>query len=250
MSRNFTPSDQKSAYPAVSGEAFVRRNPPKTKYPHLQELRAVLRDSGSAYLRLRNAVGAIDADQFEMLEAELQNQGILPRVSNSSYKLSQRASYDAQFWRWRAKRYGAQNVELRFLVDVPKFILSRSEEILEALDNNEFAKESAAEQTLLQRASARGESTLNPTSELRYLDQFAAYVMGEFDDSTNRYHQGLNLVLKVLSISTRPPSETGSMVQERVENISGVPHFRLTATLPLDKEEFFYCLKSTRNSSL
>lgn len=158
----------------------------------------------------------LDIEQLEMLEAELQNQNILPKLSDSCLSLAQHALHEKNIWRWCARRYGFNSLNIRFVIDIAKYIIRCGEEIL-SISTDEV------------------EVTLHgPTSEYRksveqiqYLDTFADYLTGSMENNQNRYQRGLNLLLKTLAYS--PPFQKTP------------PH--LVVCLPIEKKDFLKLLR-------
>lgn len=161
----------------------------------------------------------IGIEQFEMLEAELQNQGILSRIDPDIPCLASLANQEATFWRWRAQRYCASRVNVSFEVDVPRYIVQRSLEVLAALDEFGLSEEGST-----WKFSFRSKKSL--LQELRYLESFASYINGAYDRSTNRYQRGCNLILQVLA---HAPQWRGQST--------------VVVTLPVTKDEFINSIK-------
>lgn len=161
-------------------------------------------------------------DQLEMLEAELNNQGLLSRSIRTNYSLSQHIQYEANVWKWRAERVGFEGSRLHFCVDLPTYIISRAEELLSSAEQKSDAGESSLRASAWQK---RFESQDALSSELRYLESFAAFLNGAHDNPQNGYQRGLNLVLRVICSSR-------SSVDEKFE-----------ISLPINKSAFFSQLK-------
>lgn len=176
--------------------------------------------SGSALSRLRAVLATtpraasltpsepLPLRELAMLEAELTNQGFLrPTRPELIGALAKRASLEGSNWRWRARRMRAGG--LRVLIDVPSYCVAWADEL-----------EAALEATLLiDRAASDTEDHLHglgtPTfadredllSKLSYLDQLAAYILGErrrdyaCNQDDPRRNVGLDLILRLLSSS-------------------------------------------------
>lgn len=137
----------------------------------------------------------VDLINFEMLEAELLNQRILPKASET---LSQKIRHEVNLLSWHAKRLGISTDDIRFLVDVPAMLLK-----INSTENSS--------------------SSFNPT----YLDLFASFILGKFDNANNPYEAGLNLVLKAI-LNTH---SEGVLDQT-------------TCILPISKSDFFKLIKN------
>lgn len=177
-------------------------------------------------------------EQLEMLEAELNNQGILIKNRDYCCSLAQHLEHEANVWRWRAQRFGVDSGTLQFNVDLPRYVLWRAEELINGLDEETLGDI----ENHLQRSDAwtlRFERQGTVLAELHYLNGFAAYLSGMFDEASNRYQRGLNLVLKVLCSKaeegyTEVPAQNGSLL----------------ITLPIGKREFAALLKDYRRAGL
>ncbi len=167
-------------------------------------------------------------DQLEMLEAELNNQGLLSRSIRTNYSLSQHIQYEANVWKWRAERVGFEGSKLHFCVDLPKYLISRAEELVASAEQKSGSADTALRASAWQK---RFESQDALSSELRYLESFAAFLNGAHDNPENAYQRGLNLVLRVICSSK-------SVVDETLE-----------ISLPIHKSAFFAQLKEIENAS-
>lgn len=183
---------------------------------------------------LRRLQVPLEFSQVEMLEAELKNQGILPRNSSHKYSLTQIGSQQSSMWRWRAERYGGKGRTLSFTINLPEFVIYRAEQLLQ---DSEVAETSAPSGSSASVYGGKIDCKTSRKDELNYLERFAAYLCGAYDHAENRYQRGLNLVLQVLSCSASRSLET-----EREEG-------QLNFCLPLEKKEFLRKLKSTKSDS-
>lgn len=114
---------------------------------------------------------------FEMLEAELLNQGILPKVSET---LSQILIREVSHLKWTTRHFFKTDNQLELYIDVPLYLLKKADQNLET---------SLAENISIDFLS---------TQDLSYLEQFAAYLLGEYEETNNSYEKGLNLILKTI----------------------------------------------------
>ncbi len=144
-------------------------------------------ESGAAFPKLSEPIAVV---KFEMLEAELLNQRILPKTHET---LSQKIRHEVNLLSWHAKRLGVDIQSINFLVDVPRLILKLSSQ------------------------------DMSPsTSSLAYLELFSDYIQGKFDSTSNKYEEGLNLVLNAILNSK----------QDKVLDQN-------TCILPISKTDFF-----------
>ncbi|MCB0325064.1 MAG: hypothetical protein KDD69_15880 [Bdellovibrionales bacterium] len=171
----------------------------------------------------------VELKQLEMLEAELTNQGILPRLRAGVLSLAQHVAQETGVWCWRAERCGVESNSLQFDVEIPRYIIARAGELLAPLSLDTPGP--VEPQTGVWRRAA--EAPAVAIAELSYLDRFAAYLLGAFYDPANRYQRGLNLVLHVLVGAARAEEEQSSL---------------LCLTLPLSKQAFFHQLKAGKGS--
>jgi hypothetical protein len=123
--------------------------------------------------------------EFEMLEAELRNQGILQK---NPEKISQNISREISQLTWSVRHHLKSNQELVIFINVPKYILKKTISNVESLNS-----ESKLDEALLQ--------------ELRYFNQFANYLNGAYENVETAYERGLNIVLKSI--------RSGSQINEK-----------------------------------
>jgi hypothetical protein len=122
----------------------------------------------------------LSIEELEMLEAELINQGILtPDVD----ALSKRVRREISLLLWNAKRTGASTGEINFKIDLMSFIVFE----VNKLCPDELCSHHNTH-PLRQKMK----------NELRYLDQFASYLTGAFEEPRSGYEKGLNVVLKAI----------------------------------------------------
>ncbi len=187
-------------------------------------------ESGRELIRMHLS-HALDFTSFEMLEAELQNQGILNNVSTLSCPLAHQAEHEGNFWRWRALRFGAYSRTFHFLVDVPRYIVWRAHELMEILSLQGADSIGKSGEGLINRAAfsrLHAEPRVTIQEELRYLDAFASYLNGAYDNSENKFQKGLNLLLKTLTNPRRVPANA------------------IRVTMPVTREEFFSLVKAEK----
>ncbi|MFN8389278.1 MAG: hypothetical protein U0136_03205 [Bdellovibrionota bacterium] len=185
----------------------------------------------------------IDLDQLEMLEAELRNQGILPLESEGITTLTQHAVHTASILRWRARRAGAWADNLQFTVRLPEYLLSRADELLSTIRSAHAADPGEAE-LLVYRARTWGKANTPGQrlyAELDYLERFASYLIGEYDKSANRYQQGLNLILRVVS---RQKLRALSQPKRRREDREA-----FSVSLPVELGQFLSVLRKQRDEA-
>ncbi len=149
----------------------------------------------------------LTAEQLEMLEAELIHQGVLPNLTDRSIRLGHTLSHEINLLRWYARRSGLAGSEISFVVDLPRYILSRASVLAEFRECGE------------RESNWRLNSSLSEHDEFAYLERFAAFLLADRDGGKNRYQKGLNLILRVLARSERSlnakrstPEETHSLV--------------------------------------
>jgi hypothetical protein len=208
----------------------------KLGFEHLPELARRQSDGRYESKVLRRLQAPIGLAQVEMLEAELKNQGILPRRLTQSFSLVQIVSQETSMWCWRADRYGSSGAELQFEINLPEYLVARAQELAMSLERDDTELDPS--DALLKSSGMWRRKVESPASvheELQYLERFAAYLNGAFDHAANGYQRGLNLVLAVLSCSQL------RMAEQREEDARSI------FCLPLKKEEFFQTLKAAKS---
>ena len=153
---------------------------------------------------------------FEMLEAELVNQGILPKTNET---LSQSIAREVSHLKWTASNYRKENTEFTLLVDVPTYVIKKAIQNLELIDNNGFSLDFLS------------------NKEITYLEQFAAYLNGEYESASNTYEKGLNLILRTIKSS-------GLIVDHNEDNSKSI-----NIILPIDKKNFMQRISSLNNTN-
>ena len=192
----------------------------------LSELEALLSNSFAADRLSERISSPMQLEQLEMLEAELKNQGILPKGEATT--LAQHALHSASILRWRAQRGGITGDNIEFVVDVPEYLLRRAEEIEKQLIELGAKDNSQESELFLRRSSSWGKAYDNQTrllQDLGYLERFASYLLGKFDEDGNRYERGLNLILRI--IAARNPAYFASR-KTRIELPMDVKQFSAT----------------------
>ncbi|OVE80348.1 hypothetical protein BVY02_00425 [bacterium J17] len=247
MQRVLPPSDENVEDPSVEvGKNFLLPDEQSVNlwdsqalatFPNLLQLKSTLQSfDESSSSSLRHASSPLSIEQLEMLEAELSNQGILPKLTENSCSLVQCAVHDSSVWRWRAQRFTVDTPKIDFLVNVPLYTLWRAQELSQILLIDVPGKSENPAKVLKSHSNnwrLRTEDRNALILELEYLESFAGYLIGQFDEVSNRFQKGLNLILKVLSSSSLPLS-VGSIKKEK--NI-------LIVSLPTERHEFFETLK-------
>lgn len=139
---------------------------------------------------------------FEMLEAELINQGILPHIGS---KLSQSISREVNNLTWTTKSMQRDERSLSLFIDIPNYLIKRAAQNLELIEINGYNVDYLSKQ------------------ELSYLEHFARYLNGAYETVNNSYEKGLNLILHTIkSNGCRKKSEDNSET--------------IVITLPVDKK--------------
>jgi hypothetical protein len=146
----------------------------------------------------------LHVEELEMLEAELINQGILiPNVDT----LSKRARHEISLLLWYGKKVNISSELFDFRISINNFIKHEIEK--NCLPDFESTNSSMMQM----RQKSR--------NELDYLEQFAGYLNGEFENPKSRYEKGLNVVLKAITKTSAP-----------------IPSDKIQCTLPLTRQEF------------
>ncbi len=177
----------------------------------------------------------LELNTVEMLEAELTNQGILPVIVDSSSTLAQHIAHEVNIWRWRGRRVGTGGAKLHFNVTLAPYLIAKGHQLARYLElDSPIGNDSPS---LISQPSNAWRINLGNksqvTEKLEYLDSFAAYLLGNFNEARDKYQRGLNIVLKSLlgheQQEARLPSKE-----------------KLTLTLPLTSNNFFDKLKTLR----
>jgi hypothetical protein len=209
----------------------------------VEQLQQICRNPAAREQLCRRISSPMEIEQLEMLEAELRNQGILPGETEGSGTLSQHALHTASILRWRARRAGIRGNGLHFSVDLPQYLLTRAAELDEQLRRQNDSTERQDLGLFVHRSGswAKAHPALpHLFAELDYLERFAAYLLGAFDESRNTYQQGLNLILRVLA-RKRSMNMTQTERKLRQKNTRSNPAEKIT--LPIDMLTFHQHLR-------
>jgi hypothetical protein len=126
--------------------------------------------------------------RLEMFEAELCNQNILPPMSELSWSLAKHCYLEANKYHWHARRFGYKSGRLRVLIDVPSYVIHKSEQLIYSynrhLNDNLYAYDFSLALAMCQ-----------------CFERYAYYLNGAYKKSTNRFQSGLNLILRTLSLT-------------------------------------------------
>jgi len=150
----------------------------------------------------------LSIEELEMLEAELLNQGI---ISAKSDALSKRVRREIALLIWNGKRNSSNFSSPNFRIELKSFI--KFETIKLTTLNDNLKDQQIAPKIKLKQ-------------DLKYLDEFAAYLNGAFENTKSSYEKGLNLVLRAIMKTT----------EEIDENLSFI--------LPISKAEFIRKINS------
>lgn len=201
---------------------------------NLDALGSFLRSSESAniFLELKEPLAI---ENLDLLEAELNNQGIVPVPAVT---LTQQATRDASYLRWKLRCRGVQQ-EFRFLVDIARYLNSWAEKIKIQLAS--FSESSLLSGLEFADSAELGDQQ-SALAQLYYLDSLAAYVIGRFSGQKHSLNHGLNLLLRHLAHKdlastkgTKPPSLASQL---------SFP----TAVLPLDRKHFELLVRQQRSA--
>lgn len=236
--------------PAAGGQAGLRV---LSAYPNLLRLRNLFageqaeRPAGRNSPAVSELQNPISVSQLEMLEAELQNQGILPARKDRTKLLSQFANYEIDLWRWRARRVGSQSIDLQFAIDTPRYVVHCALNLLKRYEqtiDQAGGENSIADAASGVMAAASGlieinnswiihiSSDTNLPANLLYLERIATYVLGGYGRALNRFQRGLNVVLRALG----SPKTAGDSLHT------------VRLVMPFSRPDFFRTLKSVKDS--
>ena len=200
----------------------------------LAQLVRILNQDPARRRQAERLTSDLTLDGLEMLEAELRNQGILPTLAPG---LTQRALREASVLRWKARRSGVDESRLTFFVNISRYLTALGTHLTE-----QQVERHADEENLFYLGTDSLYSKRLPESEraaqLAYLEAFASYLIGTFDQTSNRYERGMNLVLKVLSLRAKPRAESKGANDEA--------HDQIPVTLPIESEEFVRLMRPHR----
>jgi hypothetical protein len=223
---------------------------------------------------------AIGLNELEMLEAELSNQGLIPKYrkngclrrpssdiepsaraelilssrADSCATLAQKASLDAIAWRWRARRSGYKSHEIGFVVDVPNFLLYWAIELSAKLEKSVSVSRRSNDETLFLRTphvqSNQPENRASIVRKLRYIDAFAAFLLGNSSTQAGPFQRGLDVVLRALTANRSSSSQIEASIEPRYSKEQKEPSTcnRATCVLPTTRRSFFHLLHSVKDS--
>jgi hypothetical protein len=134
----------------------------------------------------------ISIEQLEMLEAELRNQGITS--DNGAVYLAQIASLDRNMLRWRARRSSIVCPELLFSLDIMAYLMRTACELIASLDGTEPDDQTRSRFLWHALISTREQAL----TQIDYLEQLAFFFDGDESRTSNRFQQGLTLLLRIL----------------------------------------------------
>ncbi len=179
-------------HPGLVQHAFLAN-----ELPSLDRLRQSLAHGAEGVRPLKHLLQPITFQAVEMLEAELLNQRILLKRQASVQTIAQQLAHEAGIWTWRALRLGIPTDAIRFEVHLPQYLLSKGSELISSIESLSVC----SDDSIVHSPSSQTKSkNLAPalTAQLQYLNLFAAYLTGKYENTDSRYQRGLNLVLKTL----------------------------------------------------
>lgn len=200
--------------------AAVRHKFPE-QYPNLTALNECLVESPQVLI-----CRSVEPEQLEMLEAELRNQGILPKPEGEAQLISFRVMREIASLKWRARSIGLDKVNLHFAIDLPRYVNARAIQ-LHQTTSVKSTSDSIRIDPLIDGSSL---SSYSNESEMLFLERFAMFLTGEFERSANRYQRGLNVILRVLTRSNKERSTSRFRAGNRGSKTS--------ILLPISKREF------------
>lgn len=203
--------------------------------PKLAQLVRILNQDPARRRQAERLTSDLSLEGLEMLEAELRNQGILPKHIPG---VTQRALREASVLRWKARRGGVDEARLTFFVNISRYLttlgthLTERDPVTSSEDANLFYL--GADSWYSKRLPEHERS-----AQLAYLEAFASYLIGTFDQTSNRYERGMNLVLKVLNLRATPRREAADGANDEA-------HAAIPVTLPIETDEFLRLLRPHR----
>lgn len=123
---------------------------------------------------------------IEMLEAELQNQGVLPNTAGDILPLSYRIGHQVSFMRWKARSHGLYSPNTLFAVDLPNYLIQVGAGLL--------SHDSKSEVTSMPLRLSCHDLRFNIV-ELHYLNSLAAFLVRPQESRSNKFSKGLDLVI-------------------------------------------------------
>lgn len=186
-------------------------------YPRLNDL------SQPARLNL----APLTLNQLEMLEAELINQGLLPV---SEERIAEAALRQIALFRWKARRFGANQAVIDYRIDLPRFILALATELAESNGEGQYSL------TQLGRS-------LNREARLNYLEDMAAFLLEQDQPTQNSYQRGLRLILRILQTPERDIDEKVYNLGDHTQLIETENGLTGRCMLPTSSREFAVLLR-------
>lgn len=209
----------------------------KTSFPNLHtlleqmefdDLKTTNQNSTNFYLNFN----AITPSSLEMLEAELQNQSILPKSSERILHVAYRACHEINYLRWRARGSGLNATGIRFVIDLARYIIHCSMTHCSISDfSNNTIDTINHEPSIPLRLSKY--DTRYDIQTMEYFESFAGYLTGKYTRDTNKYNKGLNTLLTMM---THRQKDTDFNKQADTAT-----H---TITLPISKADYMEAIKS------
>ncbi|HMO18543.1 MAG TPA: hypothetical protein PKA63_10120 [Oligoflexia bacterium] len=188
-------------------ETFLADFLDQIRYPHLFRLVCNKNNSNLFENEKKRLQRPVSLVSLEMLEAELVNQGLIDKNQDSLAKF---ARHQISLLVWQARRLMLPLENIEFLIDVTELIIK------------------LAYQAVSYSSGEINKNLSYSDNQLRYLEQFSAYLTGIYQTPTNKYEQGMNLVLK--SISETNINSTDKTIK---------------CVIPLSKTNFVEMLKSS-----
>lgn len=196
------------------------------QFPQLEQLSQYLRSGGP---NTALTIGkTLRVRELAMLEAELRNQSLLtPTLPGVAGCFAHRASLDASTWRWRARRMRVKSVPV--LIDVPRYLLTWSEELIASLSAYNIVLNNPAPRGGEQPVAADRRDII---AKLTYLNQFAAYLLGVELRAELPFGRGFRALLRVIASGEETSLESHESAVVEV------------LVLPTTKHEFNQVLRS------
>lgn len=203
-------------------------------FPNLATLLATQRELSATNLDAPKK-NPISIEALEILEAELTNQGILPKAEEHALRVSQLASYESSMLRWRARRAGYPSIHLAFSVSLIRYVASIAEEMVEIVRRARASQAHPLGPVVLRSITAHPRQL---SGQLSYLEAYAAYLNGSYELPETSYQKGLNTLLKVLSTA-----ESNAEEAQIIANGGA-----LSVVLPVSPADFLQNLRRTAQS--
>lgn len=181
--------------------------------------------------------GEMEPEHLEMLEAELRNQAMVVRESELPMNLTQLVAHEISVLKWRARRHGLLRSELKFSVELPRYVAETAMELIsldrELQRTSKMQMHPSLEIEETPRTNTSSNSQNWPSSGfsrrvlpwhsmitgreqiacyMRYLNSIAKFLNGNSPSERNGYQRGLNVILRVLSTPT-PTIRSGATIK-------------------------------------